>query len=502
MKIFPVSVISQIDNYTIENEPILSVNLMERAANKFYLALKDRYTRNAFLVLAGPGNNGGDALAISRMLLLDGFDVTTLLLRRDNLSSDNAINLDRLRHFQKAKIEFWEETFTMPETSDNCILIDGLFGSGLSRPLEGSALKLVQAVNNLKCEVISIDIPSGLMGEDNGSNNPDGIIRASHTFTFQFPKLAFLFPENQDYVGNWEVLDIKLNKEKIEEISTNWELTCLPDIVKIIPKRKVFSHKGNMGHVLLIAGSYGRMGAAVLASKACLRSGVGLLTVQVPHASCHILHIAVPEAMVSIDRSDLMFTEFPDLAKFSAVGIGPAIGIRSNCIKALSELLDQIGSKPLVLDADAITILAQHSDIMNKVPQGAILTPHPREFERLVGTWSHDFERLQKAIDFSCLRKVILVLKGAYTTVVWPNGTCHFNPTGNPGMATAGSGDVLTGIILALLGRGITPAEAAIAGVYIHGLAGNMACDKEGEEALIASDITASLGSAFKKVLQ
>jgi NAD(P)H-hydrate epimerase len=502
MKIFPVGVISEIDNYTIENEPILSINLMERAAREVYIAFKEIYKDNSFLVLAGPGNNGGDALAIARMLLLDGCNVDVLLLRNDNLSTDTTINLERLRHFQKARIEVWEEANRIPQISSNCVVIDGLFGSGLNRPLEGSALILVQEINKFNLDVVSIDIPSGLMGEDNGANIRDGIIRAKLTYSFQFPKLAFLFPENQEFVGSWQVVDIKLNKDKIAELPTNWYLTNQTDISKIIPRRKTFSHKGNMGHVLLIAGSYGKMGAAVLASKACLKSGAGLLTVQIPHATCSIIHCAVPEAMVSIDRSDLMFTEFPDLASFAAVGIGPAIGTRSNSVKALSELLDKIGSKPIVLDADAINILAQHTEILNKLPPKAILTPHPKEFERLVGKWNNDFERLQKAIDFCVSRKVILVLKGAFTTVVWPNGNCHFNTTGNPGMATAGSGDVLTGIILALLGRGINPEEAALASVYIHGLAGDFAAENEGEEAMIASDIIAFLGAANKHLLQ
>lgn len=502
MKIFPVSVIPGIDNYTIENEPILSVNLMERASQTLFQTLKECYSDRSFLVLAGPGNNGGDALALSRMLLLNGFEVITVLLRKDRLSSDMALNLERLSYIRQSQIIVWEETLSLPELTSDWIIIDGLFGSGLNRPLEGSALDLVKQVNHLKLDVISIDIPSGLMGENNDPNNSDGIIRAKLTFSFQFPKLAFFFPENQDFVGRWEVLDINLSKNKIAETSTDWYLTDHVDIKNIIPHRQLFAHKGTMGHVLLIAGSYGKMGAAVLGSKGCLRAGAGLLSVHVPHSTCNVMHIAVPEAMVSIDRSDLMFTEIPDLTPFSAIGVGPAIGTNSNCTKALSSLLDMVGSKSIVIDADAINILSQKPDLLDKLPPGAILTPHPKEFERLVGKWDNDYERLQKAIEFCGVRKIVLVLKGASTTVVWPDGSCHFNPTGNPGMATAGSGDVLTGIILALLGRGISSEQAALAGVYLHGLAGDMAREKESEEALIASDIVACLGQAFTRVLQ
>jgi ADP-dependent NAD(P)H-hydrate dehydratase / NAD(P)H-hydrate epimerase len=269
-----------------------------------------------------------------------------------------------------------------------------------------------------------------------------------------------------------------------------------------LPKRHKFFHKGNAGHVLLVAGSYGKMGAAVLASRACLRSGAGLLTVQVPHATCCVMHTAVPEAMVNIDRSDLMFTEFPVLEPFDAIGVGPAIGIRSNAIKALSDLFDKIGDKPLVLDADAINIISSNPVLLEKLPQHVILTPHPGEFERLVGKWNNDFHRLQMAVNFAVKYKVVLVLKGAYTTVVNSDGVCYFNSTGNPGMATAGSGDALTGIVLAMLGRGLAPLQAAILGVYIHGLAGDFARDENGEESLIASDIIDNLGAAFKALLQ
>lgn len=256
-------------------------------------------------------------------------------------------------------------------------------------------------------------------------------------------------------------------------------------------------HKGDFGHVLLIAGSYGKMGAAVLAARACMKSGAGLLTVQVPNKTCHVIHCSVPEAMVSIDRSDLMFTEFPALSPFKAVGVGPAIGCRSNCAVAFTSLLDEIGDKPLVIDADAITILAANPHLISKLPRNSVITPHPGEFKRLVGAWSDEYQRLEKALEFAVSNKVVLVLKGAYTTVVTPEGECFFNPTGNPGMATAGSGDVLTGIILSFLGQGMSAVNAARAAAYIHGLAGDLACEVEGEAALTASDIVNHLGSAI-----
>ncbi|MGQ1947940.1 NAD(P)H-hydrate dehydratase [Geofilum sp. OHC36d9] len=500
MKIFPVQTISKIDAYTIEHEPILSVNLMERAARKIFDVLRDRYNGSAFLVLAGPGNNGGDALAVARMLLLNGFDVTIAMLKSEGLSSDAQLNRSRLNHLQQAKIVELDKGDELLQPEVNTIILDGLFGSGLNRPLEKEALALVKRINGWSNTVIAIDIPSGLMGEDNFNNHSEGIIKADLTLTLQFPKLSFFFPDTNRYVGRYEVLPIGLHPVMIEQTKTEWFYTCPEKVKQMFPTRERFTHKGEMGHVLLIAGSIGKMGAAVLASRACLKSGIGLLTTHVPHDGCNILQIAVPEAMVSIDRSDLMFTEFPDLSVYSAVGIGPGIGKGANSAKAFIELLGSIGTRPLVIDADGLNILAAHPEWLEKLPEGAVLTPHPGEFRRLVGEWSSDFDRLQKAIAFGRKYHVVLVLKGAFTTVVWPDGTAHFNPTGNPGMATAGSGDALTGVILALLGRGIDARYAAIIGAYIHGRAGDMAAGDEGFDGLTTTDLIKHLGIAFKEL--
>lgn len=500
MKIFPVKAIAEIDSYTVEHEPILSVNLMERAARRLFDTIKERYEGRTFIVLAGPGNNGGDAIAIGRMLILASYDVDIVLPQSEGLSPDTQINRDRLQHLRQARVIELDKGGLLPTPDPSCIVLDGLFGSGLNRPLSGVFLELVRIVNSWNAEVIAIDMPSGLMGESNAGNNPEGIIRATLTYTFQFPKLSFLFPESEPYVREYEVLPIGLHPKIIAEIATPWHLTEREEIRAMLPQRTKFAHKGNFGHDLLIAGSFGRMGAAVLAARACMKSGAGLLTVQVPNKTCHLMHCSVPEAMVNIDRSDLMFTEFPPLDPFNAVGVGPAIGCKQNCKRAFSDLLDNIGGRALVLDADAITILASEQDLLAKLPENTVLTPHPGEFRRLVGDWNDDYHRLEKAVEFSAARKVVLVLKGAYSTVVTPDGNCYFNPTGNPGMATAGSGDVLTGIILSLLGQGLAPLDAARAGVYIHGLAGDMAMEEEGEAALTASDIIRFIGKAISSI--
>lgn len=388
-----------------------------------------------------------------------------------------------------------------PTIASNRVIIDGLYGAGLNRPLEGGAKELVKLINSLDNEVVAIDIPSGLMGENNGNNPRDAIIKASVTFTFQFPKLAFLFPENHENVGYWELIPINLHPAIIELTPTDWYLTTDKYCKGLLPKRGKFDHKGTNGHVLLVAGSYGKMGAAILAGRACMKAGAGLLTMQVPASTNNMVNLAVPEALVSIDNSGLMFTGFPELTRFDAVAVGPATGKSPDSCKALNDLLDAIGTIPLVLDADAINILAENPGMVAKLPPNTILTPHPKEFARLCGESSDDYARLQKAIAFCKKHETIMVLKGAHTAVILPDGTCRFNSTGNPGMATAGSGDVLTGIILALLGRGIPPGNAAVLAVYLHGLAGDIACITEGMDSLTASDIVSSLGQAFTRII-
>ncbi len=365
--------------------------------------------------------------------------------------------------------------------------------------MEGLAAEIVQKINTCQNTVISIDIPSGLMGEDNSENIAENIIQADFTLTFQFPKISFLFAENEKYVGEWEVLPIRLHPVGIAQTETSYFFIEKEDIQPFIPKRSKFGHKGTYGHALLIAGSFGKMGAAVLASKACLRSGVGLLTTQIPHLGYPIIQTAVPEAMASVDQHEYTFTEFPDLSQFSAIGAGPGIGQKSNTKKALCELLEK-SQVPLVIDADALNIMAENLTWLEKLPENSILTPHPGEFKRLVGESANSYENIQKQLEFSKKHKVIVVLKGAFTSISTPIGKLYFNSTGNPGMATAGSGDVLTGIILGLLTQGIQPEKAAVAGVYIHGLAGDLAAQEKSQHSIIAGDIIKFLGKAFLTV--
>ncbi|MBN2165850.1 MAG: NAD(P)H-hydrate dehydratase [Marinilabiliaceae bacterium] len=500
MKIFATTQVKELDKYTIDHEPILSIDLMERASRVLYNWISRHIKPSNMVVLCGSGNNGGDSLAVARMAIENGCNVAVYIIHSHNYSDNLLVNLDRLKSVDPNCIRFVKSENDFPDVEQASLILDGLFGSGLNRPVNGLAANLIRYINQQKVKIISIDVPSGLLGEDNSTNSKDAIIKATFTLSFQFPKLSFLFPENANFVGEWHVLDIGLHKGAIDSITTSWQMLTHDFVRDLIPMRKKFAHKGDFGHALLISGCYGKMGAAVLASKACLKTGVGLLTTHVPRLGYQIIQTSVPEAMVSIDRSDILFSEFPYLENYDAVAVGPGIGMKFNTQKALSELLKRAVSAKMVVDADAINILSENKNWLNNLPLNSILTPHPKEFERLVGSWSGDFDRLKKLIDFSKLYNVITVLKGAYTTIAMPDGTCYFNTTGNAGMATAGSGDVLTGIILSLLSQGLKPQDAAIVGVYIHGLAGDIYADEESEEALVASCIIEYLGKAFRDI--
>ena len=498
MKLFTCKQIGEIDQLTMKLEPVSSIDLMERASEQVAdWIINNIGSKRSFWFFAGPGNNGGDALAVARMLAYANFDCTVFIADfGKELSGDAAINMERLKEQNKVLLQRIDSDNAIPEIPSTVVIIDGLFGSGLTRPLDGLAAKIVRRINQSQAMVVSIDIPSGLMGEENSQLDLSNIIRASHTLTFEFPKISFLFPENHLFTGNWEVLPIGLSAEAIRQTESNYIYLTKEFISGKIKKRGKFSHKGTFGHALLIAGSYGKMGAAVLASRACLRSGVGLLTSHIPRLGYEIIQNSVPEAMTSIDHSDFVFTGFPDLDSFSAVGIGPGLDKKAVSQSALQGLLN---AKPtrMVIDADALNILAENQQWYRLLPENAILTPHPKELERLVGVSDNSYDRMQIQLQFSAQYKVIVVCKGAHSCITFPNGEVYFNSSGNAGMATGGSGDVLTGIILGLLAQNYSPEDATLIGVYLHGLAGDLAADRFGEQAMIAGDIIEQLGAAF-----
>lgn len=499
MKIFPTTSIKQLDAYTIENEPIASIDLMERAARALAGAISERWGADTPLtVFAGPGNNGGDALAMSRLLALKGYKPEVYLFNtKGSLSPDCEANKKRLADVPG--VDFHEVTtqFVPPVLTADHVVVDGLFGSGLNKALSGGFAAVVKYINASQAKVVAIDIPSGLMGEDNTYNVSTNIVRANLTLSLQLPKLAFLFAENEPYVGEWQLLDIGLSEDAMEEMETDYYLLENEDMPYLLKPRAKFAHKGNFGRALLIAGSQGMAGASVLAARACLRSGVGLLTVHVPFCNNFIVQTSVPEAMTELDVSDTCFASPADTDDYQAVGVGPGLGQAEETEAALLEQIDTCQT-PMVLDADALNLLGEKRSHLGRLPKGSILTPHPKELERLVGKCQNSYERLTKARELARTAGVHIVLKGAYSAIITPKGKCYFNITGNPGMATAGSGDVLTGILLALLAQGYDAETAACLGTYVHGLAGDIACKKHGAIGMTSGDVVNSLPLAWK----
>ncbi|NVO12209.1 MAG: NAD(P)H-hydrate dehydratase [Bacteroidales bacterium] len=498
MKIFLTPQIRDIDRLTIEKEPISSINLMERAANAIFRWFAHNISAvNTIAIFAGPGNNGGDGLALARMLIETGYSVDIYTFESTNNSPDYLINLVRLKNQRIAIPTIIKDESNFPKINSNTIIVDALFGSGLTRPLSGLTSQLINYLNNCNTPIISIDIPSGLYGDENPSPNNNPAIKASVTLTLQFPKISFFFAENAKHVGDWKILPIGLNDDAIESMPTPYSYINGAMVSSMLKPRNRFDHKGTFGHCLIIAGSYGMMGASVLASTACIKSGSGLVTAHVPKIGYPILQQSIPEVMIEVDENDNHFSTIGSITKYSAIGIGPGIGKDRITANGLKNLLENV-KNPLLIDADGLNILADNPEFINILPENTVVTPHPGEFDRLFGKSASGFQRLKLALDKAKQYGIIIVLKGAYTQIVCPDGNVYFNSTGNPGMATAGSGDVLTGIITSLLGQGYNPILSSIIGVYLHGLSGDLAMESKGSNALTASDIINYLGKAFQ----
>lgn len=503
IKIVPTAQIKTLDEHAIRMEGISQVELIERAAAKFSERFRKAhpYKHMRVLVFAGQGNNGADALAISCQLLRRGYNVKTFLLNPNDQLSPGC------EHYKQMLLAEEDNHFTelidnieLPMLTAEDILIDGLFGSGLNRPVEGYYESVIQYINRSDSFIVSIDIPSGLMGEDNTNIRLSKVVQANETYTFEYPKLAFLFPEYEYFVGDWTLLSIDLHPEAMERIDSPFYFVQEQDVVESLIQRNRFAHKGDFGHALLIAGSKGKMGAALLAASATLRSGAGLLTAHVPQRAEAFFQTALPEAMLSFDISDTHFTSMPsNINSFSAVAVGPGLGLHMESGTILEQLLKTI-QVPLVLDADAINLLSANNDLLPLLPKNSILTPHPKEMDRLVGDSANAYERLYKTIEFAKRHQVCIILKGAYTATCTPAGNVYFNNCGNPGMATAGSGDVLTGILLGLLAQGYDTNTASVVGVFLHATAGDIAAQILSQESMIASDIVAMIGKAYKQI--
>lgn len=469
---------------------------MERASTAFVDWYTPRFkAEQSVAIYCGTGNNGGDGLAIARLLRTLGYTVSVMIVGDPSKGSEDfKTNYQRWHAIGQSTM-----IVSAAQVSDSPadVIIDAIFGSGLTRPVTGWYAELIAALNEAGAIRIAVDIASGLFADHPASGTT---FRPDFTVAFQFPKLAFLLPENDAAVGTWVVVDIGLSGDFIEQTDTNKHFMDAAFAKTLVRSRKKFAHKGDFGKVLLVVGSKGKMGAGVLAARACLRAGAGLLTVHVPGVGLDVLQTAVPEAMVLTDPcADHLTCCPPEIAGYDVVAIGPGLGQHPETLLMLEQLLAKVNS-PMVIDADALNMVATKADLAKMIPPGSILTPHPREFQRLVGPYVNDFERLEKQQHLAGKYNLNVLVKGAHSTIADPQGVLYFNSTGNPGMATAGSGDVLTGVVTGLLAQGYKGLAALQLGVFLHGAAGDVAADRVGQVPLIASDIIASAAEAWRQL--
>lgn len=493
MKIFSAEQFRQWDAATISNEPVASIDLMERAAGKCFdwLVSKGMDFKNC-KIFCGKGNNGGDGLAIARMLHEKGSQVKVWIVETGSAESpDFRQNLSRLGDMPVHHISN-ETGFPLIYSAD--VIIDAIFGTGLNKPVTGVVTGLINYINKQSATVVAIDLPSGMFADSATGNNP--VVHASYTLSFGGRKAAMLMAEEGQLCGEVLVLDIGLDQQYYHNTDSRFHLTENAEMREVYKPRNPFAHKGDFGHALIAAGSEGKMGAALLAASACLHSGCGLLTCHLPAGGINIMQTALPEAMcVTDEEKNFLSQPGKDLEKYAAIGAGPGIGTGKKTAAFINKLIRR-SEKPLVLDADALNILSQEPERIDLLPEGSILTPHPKEFDRMFGSHENNFARVDTAIARASDHKIVILLKGHHTMVT-SGAHAYFNNTGNAGMAKGGAGDVLTGIITSLLAQGYSPLHAARLGCFIHGMAGDFAATDLTQEYMTASDIVNYLPRAF-----
>ena len=500
MKILNSQSIHDVDIATCEAQKISSRDLMERAAMQVSVELVSMFLPSQrFVIFAGPGNNGGDALAVARLLMEQGYRRVEVFLFNVTGKLSHDCDEERKRLIMVDGVDYTEVTreFTPPYPSSEDVVVDGLFGSGLKQPLQGGFVSLARYVNESHAFVVSIDLPSGLFGEWNSNISRRDVMHADMTLAFQLPRLSFFFRENAPILGKWKLLDIDLDMKAVRAQQTEYRVIDAQNVKPLFKPRDPFSGKRDYGSALL----FGVMGAAVMCAKAVLKSGGGLVTVHSAHCGMPIVQTAFPEAMFEPDRNEHYITDMKIHHNHQAVAVGPGLGTHDATIEALQDLL-QHATMPMVLDADALNCISIRPALLTYVPAKTILTPHVGEFDRMFGEHHDDEARLRTAIEMSRQYNIIIVLKGHYTAVVSPTGRVNFNMTGNAGMATAGAGDVLTGIITSFLSQGYEPIYAAMLGVYVHGRAGDMAEAEFGQYGMTASDIIGKVGPAIREILE
>lgn len=486
-------------------ERVPSLELIERVAEGVADEISSRWRSNKpTMVFAGPGNNGADALGAARLLFERGFrpEVFLFNIGGDKLSTDCAASRDRMLA-EVPDIIFHEvkDRFSMPKITTNHLVIDGLFGSGLREELQGGFKSLVQYINDENATVVSIDLPSGMFGDWNPQIVNRNTIHATLTLAIQFPRISFFIPDNAELIGEWKIIDIGLSEKAIATSPANFCLVEQRDVHRRLRHRKEFASKADFGSGILYAGSYGMMGAAILAARGALRAGVGKLTVNSPKCGYQIMQSSVPEALFRHNRGEINIIDIHPERDFSAIAVGPGIGTNELTVKAVEDFLASI-NQPVILDADALNCIAIKPSILNTIPVLSILTPHAGEFDRLFGPQPSAEARLRKAIEMAKYYNILIILKGRYTAIVRPDGKVYFNSSGCPAMATAGSGDVLTGVLLSMLAQGYPAELASLIAVYVHGLAGEMAAAEQGEYGVTAGDIASYIGKAIREIMK
>lgn len=497
MKIFSKEQIYQGDAFTAKAQKISSTELMERAGIQIFnwLHVRMQGAQVPIHVFCGIGNNGGDGLVVARHLVTHGYNVNTYIVNSSTTrSKDFLINYEALKNATKDWPTMLNDDSTLPQIDPNDVVIDAIFGIGLNRKVDNWVVSFFNHFRASKAFVLSVDIPSGL--ETNKvPKNPEAVVNAGYTLSFQTPKLAFFLPDMAHYTVQWEVLDIGIDETFLSETETEVELIGKNEVLPMYIPRDKFAHKGNYGHAVIIGGSFGKIGAVTLASKAVLLSGAGKVSTYIPKCGYTILQTALPEAMVVCDKDEELITDIKLDFEPTVVGLGVGLGTNTKTKDALSKFLK--GNKvPLVVDADALNILAENNSLLKLLPELTILTPHAKELERLIGTWSDDFEKIEKTKTFANKYKVIVIIKGSNTITVF-NNKLFVNTTGNPGLATAGTGDVLTGVITGLISQGFDPLQASLFSVYLHGKAADLLIEEKGYQSLIASDVLNGISLAY-----
>lgn len=502
MKVFSAEQLYEADKITIEKQKITSNDLMEHAGNQIFNWLHSRLQGApvTIRVFCGIGDNGGDGLVVGRLLMERGYNVIVYVVNCSDKRSQNFLhNYQKIREVKNRSSILMKGENDFPEIKDDDIIVDAIFGIGLNRCPGGWVKKLIQYINNSPAFKLAIDIPSGLFA-NSPLTDPDAVIKADHTLTFQTPKLAFFLPDSAHFVSNFDVLDIGLDSEFLHETEAMAQLISKPEAQRFYQPRMRFGHKGTYGHALIVAGSYGKMGAAVLATTAAFRIGAGMVTTFIPKCGYNVLQTTIPEAMVLTDEEHQFISNINIDFEPSAIGVGMGIGKNEATVKALEKLFNK-NKVPFIIDADALNNISENKELLKSVPKNSILTPHPGELKRLIGKWKNDFDKLEKVKKFSTKHQVIVVIKGAYSTIVFGD-QLYINTSGNPGMATAGSGDALSGVICGLLAQGYDPLIASVFGVYMHGLAGDLAAGQMGHEAILAGDVIDNLSEAYINLFQ